>query len=210
MSKGDTDANDALEHTRRMQALDAEQEAKLREKTIRRGIVIVNGGDGKGKSTAAFGMALRAVGHGQRVAIVQFIKGTWKTGESKIFARFPEIDHRVSGEGFTWKTQDRARDVAAAEKGLAFAREIIESAGQDASCCALLILDEINIALAHGYLDVDEVARMLDEKPRELSIVLTGRGADPKIVAVADTVTNMVPIKHAFEAGIRARKGVDF
>lgn len=182
----------------------------MRQRQERRGIVVINDGDGKGKSTAAFGMAIRAAGHGQRVGLVQFIKGTWKTGEQAALARFPEIDHVISGDGFTWNTQDRAKDVASAERGLEVARQMVEDSRGDAPRYDLVILDEINIALRYDYLDVHDVVQLVRDKPRELSIVLTGRDARPELIAVADTVTRMESIKHAFDAGVKARKGVDF
>ncbi len=198
------------EHRLRMQDVKRKQDAEVRSKEIRRGIVVVNEGDGKGKSTAAFGMAIRAVGHGQRVGLVQFIKGTWRTGEREFLKRVPEIDHVVSGEGFTWDTQDRARDIEHARKGLDAARAMIEACRGDEPKYALVILDEINIAIGHGYLPVEEVVAMVQNRPVELSIVLTGRGAKPELIAAADTVTRMEMVKHAYEAGIRARKGIDF
>jgi cob(I)alamin adenosyltransferase len=167
-------------------------------------------GDGKGKSTSAFGTALRAAGHGLRVGLVQFIKGTWKTGEREALKRFPEIEHVVSGDGFTWDTQDCGGDTASAQRGWAKAIEMIEAARADDTRYHLIVLDEINIALRYGYLDADEVARVLRDKPRELSIVVTGRDAPDAVIAVADTVTRMENIKHAFDAGIKARRGVDF
>ncbi len=198
------------EHRERMKALKRKQDAEVRSKQIRRGIVVLNDGDGKGKSTAAFGMAIRAVGHGQRVGLVQFIKGTWKTGEREFFKRFPEIDHQTSGEGFTWNTQDRARDIAAARRGLELAQRMIEASRGEEPKYDLVILDEINIVIGHDYLPVDEVVELVKSKPEQLSIVLTGRGAKPELIEVADTVTRMENVKHAYEAGIRARKGVDF
>lgn len=198
------------EHRLRMQAVKRRQDAEVRSKHIRRGIVIVNEGDGKGKSTAAFGMAIRAVGHGQRVGLVQFIKGTWRTGEREFIKRVPEIDHVVSGEGFTWETQDRARDIEQARRGLDAARAMVDACRGDAPKYGLVILDEINIAIGQGYLPVEEVIDLVQGKPDELSIVLTGRGAKPELIAVADTVTRMEMVKHAYAAGIRARKGVDF
>lgn len=193
------------EHAARMQALKAEQDAKVRKKAENRGVIVVHTGHGKGKSTAGFGVALRAAGHGQRVLVVQFIKGSWKTGEQAALARFPEITHVVSGNGFTWNTQDRAGDVAAAEEGWAVVEAALASEDY-----ALLVLDELNMALAYGYLDVDRVVAALSGKPRELSVVVTGRDAPEALVAVADTVSEHVMVKHAFEAGIRARKGVEF
>jgi cob(I)alamin adenosyltransferase len=197
-------------HRQRMAEIKQKQDAEARSKEIRRGVVIVNEGDGKGKSTAAFGTAIRAIGHGQRVGLVQFIKGTWKTGEQEFFKRIPEIDHVASGEGFTWNTQDRERDIVCARKGLEWAREMIEASRGEEPKYGLVILDEINIAIGHGYLPVEEVVAMVKNKPTELSIVLTGRGAKPALVDAADTVTRMEVVKHAYEAGIRARKGVDF
>ena len=206
MSIGETED----EHRLRMQEIKRSQDAEVRSKQIRRGIVIVNEGDGKGKSTAAFGMAIRAVGHGQRVGLVQFIKGTWRTGEREFMKRVPEIDHVVSGEGFTWETQDRARDIEQARRGLDAARAMIEACRGDEPKYGLVILDEINIAIGQGYLPIEEVVALVQSKPSELSIVLTGRGAKPELIAVADTVTRMEMVKHAYEAGIRARKGIDF
>lgn len=197
-------------HREAMRKLKAEQDAKVRERDIRRGVIIVNEGDGKGKSTAAFGTAIRAAGHGQRVGLVQFIKGTWKTGEQAALARFPEIEHVVSGEGFTWNTQDRNLDIAAARRGFDAAKRMIDAARGDSPAYDLIVLDELNIALRYDYLPVDEVVDVLRNKPRELSVVVTGRDAKPELIAIADTVTRMVAVKHAFEAGIRARRGVDF
>lgn len=198
------------QHRERMQALKQKQNAELRERQIERGIVIVHDGNGKGKSTAAFGMAMRAAGHGQRVGLVQFIKGTWRTGEAEALKRFPEIEHVVSGEGFTWDTQDRSRDMAAARAGLERARAMVEAAREDPLRYSLVILDEINIALRYDYLPLEEVVELVKNKPLALSIVLTGRDAKPELIELADTVTRMESVKHAYDAGIRARKGVDF
>ncbi len=205
-----TDQTTEEEHRARMKELKRKQDAEARSKTIQRGIVIVNDGDGKGKSTAAFGTAIRAVGHGQRVGIVQFIKGTWKTGEGEFFKRFPEIDHQTSGEGFTWNTQDRTRDIAAARRGFDIARDMVEASRGDDPKYSLVILDEINIVLAHDYLPVEEVVDLVKNKPDALSIVLTGRGAKAELIEAADTVTRMENVKHAYDGGIRAQKGVDF
>lgn len=198
------------EHRERMQALKAEQDAKVREKRERKGLIIVNTGDGKGKSTAAFGLALRAVGNQMRVGLVQFIKGTWKTGEKTVLARFEEIDHVVSGEGFTWNTQDKQADIKAARAGWEQAKEMIEASRGENPKYGLIILDEINIALQYDYLPVDEIVDALKNKPHNLHIVLTGRNAKPEVIDVADTVTEMKPIKHAFDAGIQAQRGIEF
>lgn len=193
------------EHNARMKALKAAQDAEVATKTIRRGVVVVHTGDGKGKSTAGFGVAIRAAGHGQRVAVVQFVKGTWKTGEQAALKRFPEITHVIAGDGFTWNTQDRAQDVASAQRGWAIARELIASEEFD-----VVVLDELNIALRYGYLDATDVAAVLRDKPQELSIVVTGRDAPQAVIDAADTVTVHTPLKHAYAAGIRARRGVEF
>ncbi len=192
-------------HAQRMRELKAKQDVERRRKDIKRGVIVVNTGDGKGKSTSAFGVAIRAAGHGQRVALVQFIKGTWKTGEKEALKRFPEIEHIVSGDGFTWETQDRQQDIASARAGFEAAKQLVEGGQHD-----VVILDEINVVLGYGYLPVEEVVSLVANKPEHVSMVLTGRGAPPGLIEVADTVTEMRPIKHAYEAGIRARKGIEF
>lgn len=197
-------------HKREMQEIKRLQDEKVRSKTEKRGIVIVNTGDGKGKSTSAFGMAIRAAGHGYRVGLVQFVKGTWKTGEKEALKRFPEIEHVVSGDGFTWNTQDRAQDIASARRGWEQGVAMIEAARQDPDRYHLVILDEINIALRYDYLPADEVAAVLRNKPLELSIMVTGRDAPQVVMDAADTVTRMENVKHAFDAGIKARRGIDF
>jgi cob(I)alamin adenosyltransferase len=194
----------------RMRRLKAEQAAKVRERTIERGVLIVNTGDGKGKSTAAFGLALRALGVGHRVGIVQFIKGTWKTGERTSLARFENVDHVVSGEGFTWNTQDRERDIAAARRGWDTALAMIEASRGPEPKYQLLILDELNIALRYDNLPIEEVVRALSGRPERLNVVVTGRDAKPELCAIADTVTEMRMVKHAFEANVRAQKGIEF
>lgn len=202
--------NDKTEHQQRMAKVKAEQAERVRSKTIHRGVVIVLTGNGKGKSTSGFGTAMRAAGHGQKVGLVQFIKGTWKTGEREALKRFPEIEHVVSGDGFTWNTQDRAQDIAGAESGWAKVVEMIEASRGEQPAYQLLVLDELAYALSIELLDAERVAKALREKPRELSIVVTGRGAPQAIIDAADTVSRIEPVKHAFEAGIRARKGVEF
>jgi cob(I)alamin adenosyltransferase len=202
--------NSSEEHRVRMQRLKAEQAAKVRERTIERGVLIVNTGDGKGKSTAAFGLALRALGVGQRVGIVQFIKGTWKTGERTALAGFPNLDHVVSGEGFTWNTQDRERDIAAARRGWETAVAMMEASRGPDPKYQLVILDELNIALRYEYLPIAEVVRALSERPERLNVVVTGRDAKPELIDIADTVTEMRMVKHAFEANVRAQKGIEF
>ena len=204
----DSDLNAA--HKARMQALQDEQERLVRGKRIKRGVIVIHTGDGKGKSTAAFGTAIRAAGHGQRVAVVQFIKGTWKTGEQVAIKRFPEITHVVAGDGFTWVTQDREKDIASTRAGWERAVQMIEASREDEPAFELIVLDELNVAIDCGYLPLEEVVTVLARKPAGLSIVVTGRNAKPELLAVADTVTEMQPIKHAFEAGIKARRGIEF
>lgn len=199
-----TDAEKA-EHQAKMKALKAKQDAEVRTKTIRRGVVVVNTGDGKGKSTSGFGVAIRAAGHGQKVAVMQFVKGTWKTGEQQALKRFPEITHLVSGDGFTWNTQDVEQDIASAQQGWAKSKELIQSGDFD-----VVVLDEIHIALRYDYLNADEVAEVLRNKPEHVSIVTTGRDAPQAVIDAADTVTEFQIVKHAYKAGIRARKGVEF
>ena len=200
----------AEEHKRRMSAVQAKQKEKVSKANEQRGIVIVNTGDGKGKSSSAFGTAIRAAGHGQQVAIMQFIKGTWKTGETEAFKRFPEIDHFVSGDGFTWNTQDLDEDTASALNGWKKTCELIDACHGDEPAYNLIVLDELNIALRYDYLDAKEVAEVLKSKPEKLNIIVTGRSAKQELIDIADTVTDMTMVKHAFEAGIRAQKGIEF
>lgn len=203
--------NDEAEgHKQRMQTLQKEQKARVANADQQRGIIIVNSGDGKGKSSSAFGTAIRAAGHGQRVAIMQFIKGTWKTGEAEAFKRFPEIDHFVSGDGFTWNTQDLDEDTASALNGWNKTCELIEACRTDDPSYHLIVLDELNIALRYGYLDIDDVTAVLSAKPEQLNIIVTGRDAKTELIEIADTVTDMTLVKHAFNAGIKAQKGIEF
>ena len=198
------------QHREQMVQLKREQDTKVRERRERKGLIIVNTGDGKGKSTAAFGLALRAIGNGMRVGLVQFIKGTWKTGEKQMFATLDGLDHIEAGEGFTWNTQDRQRDIAAARAGWEKARAMMEECRGPIPVYGLLILDELNVALRYDHLPIDEVVECLKNKPEDLHIAITGRDAHAKLIDVADTVTEMRPVKHAFNAGIRAQRGIEF
>ena len=200
----------AEEHKRRMSEMQAAQKTRVAQADEERGIIIVNTGDGKGKSSSAFGTAIRAAGHGQRVVIMQFIKGTWKTGETEAFKRFPEIEHLVSGDGFTWNTQDLNEDTASARHGWDKTVELIEACRQEDPRYDLIVLDELNIALRYDYLDAAEVAKVLHNKPEKLNIIITGRDAKQELIDIADTVTDMTMVKHAFDAGIRAQKGIEF
>ncbi len=205
-----TAANSSAEHKARMQKMQQQQKERVAKADIERGILIVNTGDGKGKSSSAFGTAIRAAGHGQKVGIMQFIKGTWKTGEAESFKRFPEIEHLVSGDGFTWNTQDLDEDTASARHGWQQTIDMIERCRSERPAYDLIVLDELNIALRYDYLDINEVVSVLANKPEKLNIIVTGRDAKPALVEIADTVTDMTMVKHAFEAGIRAQKGVEF
>jgi len=184
----------------------AARDRMLATKTIEKGLVIVHTGKGKGKSTAAFGLALRAIGQGFKVGVVQFVKGRWESGERAALARFPEsITIAVMGEGFTWETQDRARDIKAAEAAWAAAKAMILAPEPD-----LVILDEINIALRYDYLPAAEVLATLAKRPAMKHVVLTGRNAPAELIEAADLVTEMTEIKHPFRAGVKAQRGIEF
>lgn len=201
---------DDRSHAQQMAALKQAQDAKVKAASTRRGIVVVHTGNGKGKSTAAYGMLLRTIGHGKRVGLVQFIKGTWRTGEKQAIASLPLVDHVVSGDGFTWDTQDRAQDILSARRGWEAAVDMIEACRGENPKYHLVILDELNIALRYNYIPVQEVVAALQNKPERLNVVITGRDAPAEVIAVADTVTEMHENKHAFAAGIKAQIGVDF
>ena len=191
-------------HTEKMQRRKALVDARIAKATQERGVLIVNTGNGKGKSSAAFGMLARALGHNMRAGVVQFIKGAFSTGEEAFFRRFPEVSYHVMGEGFTWETQDRSRDVAAARAAWAKACTMLEDPTFE-----LVILDELNIVLKYEYLSVEEVLEKLLARPPMQHVVVTGRHAPQALMDIADTVTNMQAVKHAFEAGVRAQKGVE-
>ena len=194
------------EHKAAMQALKAERDAMMAEKTDAPGLLLVHTGDGKGKSTAAFGMVARALGWNQKIGIVQYIKGKWITGERQFYKRFPEsVRYEIMGQGFTWDTQDRARDIEAAEAAWATSLEMLHDPELD-----LVILDELNIALRYDYLDIEKVVADLNARPRDKHVVITGRNAKPELLAIADLVTEMTLVKHPFEQGIKAQRGIDF
>jgi cob(I)alamin adenosyltransferase len=194
------------EHREKMARRKAARARMLATKTEERGLLIVHTGAGKGKSTAAFGMVLRCIGHGMRVGIVQFVKGAWGTGERDVLAKFPElVTCRAMGEGFTWDTQDRERDIAAARAAWEMAKGMI--ADQSYS---LVLLDELNIVLRYDYLPLDEVVEALRAKPRDLHVIVTGRNAKPELIELADLVTEMTLVKHPFRAGVKAQKGIEF
>ncbi len=183
----------------------------LATKTIEKGLLIVHTGKGKGKSTAAFGLAARAIGNGMRVGIVQFVKGKWETGERAVLERFPDqVTIRTMGEGFTWETQDRARDIAAAERAWEVSKEMIDACRGDNPAYDMVILDELNIVLRYEHLDLEEVVSFLQRRPRDLHVVVTGRNAKDRLIEAADLVTEMTQIKHPFRAGVKAQKGIEF
>ncbi len=184
----------------------AARDRMLATKTEERGLLIVHTGKGKGKSTAAFGLVLRCIGHGMRVGIVQFVKGVWNTGERVALERFGDlVTCRAMGEGFTWDTQDRARDIAAARR----AWEVAETMIADPSY-RLVLLDELNIVLRYDYLPLDEVVAALKQKPRDLHVVVTGRNAKPELIDAADLVTEMMLVKHPFRDGVKAQQGIEY
>ncbi|MFK8081049.1 MAG: cob(I)yrinic acid a,c-diamide adenosyltransferase [Granulosicoccus sp.] len=199
--------SDTDTHKEAMQKLQAEQKAKVKEaKSIDRGLVLVHTGDGKGKSSSAFGVVARALGWGHKVAVVQFIKGTWKTGEREFFKRFPDqLDWHTMGEGFTWNTQDKDRDIEAATAAFATATKLMNSGDYD-----LLVLDEINIALRYDYLDISTVTSAILTRSKRTSVIATGRDAKKELMEIADLVSEMKEIKHPFKAGIKAKQGIDY
>lgn len=193
----------AQDHEARMQALQAEMQAKMAAARERKGLLIVHTGDGKGKTTAALGMLLRALGHGFPCAVLQFIKGDRPTAESLLAS--PLLSWERVGEGFTWDTQDLARDTAKAREG--WEKALARMADPDLK---FLLLDELNIVLAYGYLPVDEVVEALKAKRGDLHVVVTGRGAPEPLIAIADLVTEMKEIKHPFAHGVRAQAGIEY
>src|SRR5436190_20980088 len=201
-----TDQTEAERHRAKMAKRKAVQDAEVAGKTIEKGLLIVHTGTGKGKSTAAFGLALRMLGRGQRVGVVQFIKGAWHSAERDALARFgDQLVWHTMGEGFTWETQDRGRDVAAAERAWAKACELMADPN-----LAMLILDEINIALRYEYLNLNAVVAALGARRPALHVIVTGRNAKPELVAAADLVTEMTLVKHHFAAGVKAQPGIEF
>ena len=183
----------------------------LATKTIEKGLLIVHTGKGKGKSTAAFGLVVRALGNGMKVGVVQYVKGKWQTGERGVLEHFPEqVEIRTMGEGFTWETQDRARDIRAAENAWEVSKQMIEASRGDDPEYDMVLLDELNIVLRYGYLDLAEVVGFLSNKPEMLHVIVTGRNAKPELVEAADLVTEMTMVKHPFRAGVKAQKGIEF
>src|SRR3954462_673050 len=202
-----TDANDeTARHKAKMANRKAAQDAEVAAKTVEKGLLIVHTGKGKGKSTAAFGLMLRALGRGFRCGVVQFGKGAWQSGERAAIERFgDQVEWHTLGEGFTWETQDRARDVAAAERAWAAATKMMAD-----PAIRLIVLDELNITLRYDHLDAAQVVAALQGRRADQHIVVTGRNAKPEMIAAADLVTEMTPVKHHFAAGVKAQEGIEF
>ncbi|MBB4004144.1 cob(I)alamin adenosyltransferase [Aurantimonas endophytica] len=202
MSEAELDAR----HAEKMKKKKAARDKILATKTVEKGLLIVHTGKGKGKSTAAFGLVFRALGNGMKVAIVQFVKGKWETGERKVLEKFPgEVTMTAMGDGFTWETQDRQRDIAAARAAWDRAKALIMDDEHD-----LVLLDELNIVLRYDYLAVAEVVEFLKAKPAMKHVVVTGRNAKDELIEIADLVTEMEMIKHPFRSGVKAQRGIEF
>jgi len=200
-------ANDEeARHKAKMAHRKAVQDKEVAGKTVEKGLLIVHTGKGKGKSTAAFGLMLRALGRGFRCGVVQFGKGAWQSGERTAIEKFgDQIEWHTLGEGFTWETQDRARDVAAAERAWAATKQMMAN-----PAIRLIVLDELNIALRYDHLDIAEVVTTLQARRQDQHIVVTGRNAKPELIEAADLVTEMTPVKHHFAAGVKAQEGIEF
>ncbi|WP_029006857.1 cob(I)yrinic acid a,c-diamide adenosyltransferase [Azospirillum halopraeferens] len=206
MSDATEDDDINRRHAEKMKKAKAVHDQRVADKTIEKGLLMVHTGTGKGKSTAAFGLALRALGHGFPIAIVQFVKGAWETGEARALERFGDlVQVHILGEGFTWDTQDRARDIAAARRAWDKALELMAD-----PAIRLVILDELNIVLRYDYLPVAEVVEALAGRRADLHVVVTGRNAKPELVDAADLVTEMTLVKHPFRAGVKAQQGIEY
>ena len=187
------------------------REKMLASKTIEKGLLIVHTGKGKGKSTAAFGLVVRAMGNGMRVGVIQFVKGKWETGERDILEHFPEqIEIHAMGEGFSWETQDKARDIAAARKAWEKSKQMIEASRGPNPEFDMILLDELNIVLRYDNLPLEEIIETRANKPEDLHVIVTGRNAKDELIEIADLVTEMTQIKHPFRSGVKAQKGIEF
>ena len=200
-------ARSDAEHKAKMKKIQAAQAKKVAAKTVEKGLVIVHTGPGKGKTSAALGMAVRAIGHGMKVGVIQFVKGAMATGEKAVFDRFPDlIEFKPMGEGFTWDTQDRTRDIAVAREAWEEVKRMIADPDY-----AMVIADELNIVLRYDYLPVGEVLEALAAKPHMTHVIITGRNAPQPLIDAADLVTEMAQVKHPFrEQNVKAQKGVEF
>ena len=202
MSEEETNARANEKSRKRKEARDR----MLATKTIEKGLLIVHTGKGKGKSTAAFGLVMRALGHGMRIGIIQFVKGKWETGERDVLDKFPDlVTIRTMGEGFTWDTQDRQRDLSAARTAWDYAQQLMVDPSY-----RMVILDELNIVLRYDYIPLDEVLEALRNKSDDLHVVVTGRNAKEPLIEMADLVTEMTQVKHPFRSGVKAQVGIEF
>lgn len=203
---GMTEEQADARHAEKMAKKKAARDKMLATKTIEKGLLIVHTGKGKGKSTAAMGLATRAIGNGMKVGIVQFVKGVWETGERVVLDRFPELcTIKAMGEGFTWDTQDRQRDITAAQAAWDYAKALIADPSYK-----MVILDELNIVLRYDYLPLNDVLETLQNKPKDLHVVVTGRNAKEPLIEIADLVTEMTQVKHPFRSGVKAQVGIEF
>jgi len=201
-----TEDIDAARHHDKMAKKKAARDKIMAGKTIERGLLIVHTGKGKGKSTAAFGMVFRHIGHGMRAGVIQFVKGSWGTGERTVLEKFPElVTIKAMGEGFTWETQDINRDIAHARAGWEEAKRMIADPGYK-----MVMLDELNIVLRYDYLPLAEVLEVLKNRPADKHIIVTGRNAKEELIEIADLVTEMELIKHPFRSGVKAQAGIEF
>ena len=209
MSDKTKDMTEAELNARHSEKMRRKKEARARilaTKTIEKGLLIVHSGKGKGKSTAAFGLVMRALGHGFRIGIVQFVKGAWETGERKVLEQFQDlVTIKAMGEGFTWETQDRERDIAAARAAWEKAKEMLADPGYK-----MVLLDELNIVLRYGYLPLDDVVEALTKRPEGMHVIVTGRNAKDALIEAADLVTDMTMVKHPFRSGVKAQAGIEF
>jgi cob(I)alamin adenosyltransferase len=205
-TEGLSEAEINAKHADKMRRKKEARDKIIATKTVEKGLLIVHTGKGKGKSTAAFGLVFRALGNGMRVGIVQFVKGKWETGERAALARFADdVTMHTMGEGFTWETQDRARDIAAARAAWEKAKELVMDDRHE-----LVVLDELNIVLRYDYLDLAEVLGVLNTRPAMKHVVVTGRNAKEELIEAADLVTEMEQIKHPFRSGVKAQRGIEF
>ncbi|MCF1740852.1 cob(I)yrinic acid a,c-diamide adenosyltransferase [Paradevosia shaoguanensis] len=201
-----TEAERDAYHAEKMRKKKEARNKILATKTEEKGLLIVHTGKGKGKSTAAFGMVFRAIGHGFKVGVVQFVKGAWETGERDVLLKFPDqVTINAMGEGFTWDTQDRQRDLAAARAAWDQAKRLIADESYK-----LILLDELNIVLRYDYLPLEEIVEVLKNKPHDTHVIVTGRNAKDELIEIADLVTEMTEIKHPFRAGVKAQAGIEF
>jgi cob(I)alamin adenosyltransferase len=193
-------------HHDKMQKKKAARDKIMAGKTIEKGLLIVHTGKGKGKSTAAFGMVFRCIGHGMKAGVVQFVKGAWATGERTVLEKFPDlVTIKAMGEGFTWETQDRERDIAHARAGWEEAKRMIADPDYK-----LVLLDELNIVLRYDYLPIEEIIEVLRNKPNDKHVIVTGRNAKDELIEIADLVTEMEQVKHPFRSGVKAQMGIEY